>query len=461
MQRLRNVLPFIVLFFLRYAYSHAAQIAFFVCYTLLLHKLNQELRTQIALKQDQDRKVLSSIVVSSLTAVGAALLLDAQATHTQRPLFLSFSSSIDDMSAGLATAGSGSSSILAGEASSMDNAAAAAATATTDGEGATESIEDLVWKILAADVCVRLLFTGLKAMVALMPWPLPLRWWWLWWRPGFSHVPRAGSSPFLRWLSQFRRKGQQHGKKAHLQQQQHHHHHDRRRSAVAARSSADMEGLLSPSTPEAEISLSGTTGSSASSSSGSGVHGSAAHAPSRSLGSSSLGRRVLVERCDRSSVYTRKRRIYCLLEGISLLIRSTLPIPAWFAYYAADQTCGDVFIWMYLTFKCMVLSRHAKSVLATLRLACSGNLLEYGRLATREEVQEAGATDCPVCYDPFDADRTVILPCEHVFCFDCACEWLDRERSCPVCRAQVQPNFEGWMLGRSRSGSTSALPCIL
>jgi hypothetical protein len=102
-------------------------------------------------------------------------------------------------------------------------------------------------------------------------------------------------------------------------------------------------------------------------------------------------------------------------------------------------------------------------LLAALKLAVTSTL-EFGRVATKEEIQEAGAGDCSICYESLlDAERAVILPCSHVFCEACSSEWLDRERSCPSCpncRAQVTPNFvEGWM--RSRSGSTSALPCIL
>lgn len=471
MARLRNILPFVVLFIMRYAYSHATEIAFFACYTLLLHKLNQELRTQISLKQDADRKVLSSIIVSSLATVGAALLLNEQAKATRHPLFLSFASAGDaaglDAAAAAATAtaavdaagseGLAASDAAAGAADAEATAAAAAAAATDDAGlegaagldlaavmGAGLSIEDMIWQILAADVCIRLFFTALKAAVALMPWPLPA------WRPaGLAFSPRLGV-PLSRWLSMFG-KGPQGKKAAHHHLHHPHHVHP---SSLGGRASADMEGLLA----EVEMSISG-----------SGLHhhnhnhhGPArTHSPARSLGSSSQGRRVHAERCDRTSVYTRKRRIYCLLEAISLVVRSILPVPAWFAYYIADRTYGDVFVWIYLTFKCMVISRHSSNVLAALKLALTSTL-EFGRVATKEEIQEAGvARDCPICYESLvDADRSVILPCSHFFCEACCTEWLDRERSCPVCRSAVQPNFvEGWM--RSRSGSTSALPCIL
>jgi hypothetical protein len=203
------------------------------------------------------------------------------------------------------------------------------------------SIEDMFWQILAADVCVRLFFTALKAMVALAPWPL------LAWRPtGLALLsPRLGVVPLSRWWLSMFGKGSSHGKKPA------HHHHNQVHPSMSGRASADMEGLLA----EVEVEMASSSGSGSGSGSGSHHHhGARTHSPARSLGSSSQqARRVQASRCDRTSVYTRKRRIYTLLEAISLVVRSVLPIPAWFAYYAADKAYGDVFVWMYLTFKCM------------------------------------------------------------------------------------------------------------
>lgn len=42
---------------------------------------------------------------------------------------------------------------------------------------------------------------------------------------------------------------------------------------------------------------------------------------------------------------------------------------------------------------------------------------------------------CPVCHEALsDAVR---LECSHVYCADCICEWLERHRTCPMCRAEV------------------------
>ncbi|CAM9461546.1 unnamed protein product, partial [Hapterophycus canaliculatus] len=58
-----------------------------------------------------------------------------------------------------------------------------------------------------------------------------------------------------------------------------------------------------------------------------------------------------------------------------------------------------------------------------------------GKFATTEEVVEAGSPDCSICYDQMD--RPLLLPCDHLFCGECVAEWLERERTCPLCRAEV------------------------
>jgi hypothetical protein len=50
-------------------------------------------------------------------------------------------------------------------------------------------------------------------------------------------------------------------------------------------------------------------------------------------------------------------------------------------------------------------------------------------------VQDSADERCSICHD--DLNRAVILSCKHVFCEECVCEWLERERTCPLCRAVV------------------------
>lgn len=58
------------------------------------------------------------------------------------------------------------------------------------------------------------------------------------------------------------------------------------------------------------------------------------------------------------------------------------------------------------------------------------------RIGPRVEDQEP--LECSICKDEMCA-RTVaiVLPCDHIFCEGCIEPWLKRQRTCPMCRAEV------------------------
>ena len=66
------------------------------------------------------------------------------------------------------------------------------------------------------------------------------------------------------------------------------------------------------------------------------------------------------------------------------------------------------------------------------------------RRRQREERRHDLSGDCPVCMEPL-ADDAVLLNCPHCVCRDCwtnwrrTCDRKRRQRSCPVCRAEVDP----------------------
>ena len=59
-----------------------------------------------------------------------------------------------------------------------------------------------------------------------------------------------------------------------------------------------------------------------------------------------------------------------------------------------------------------------------------------------------------------------LSPCQHIFCEDCACEWLEKECTCPLCRATVSNSLDRGIAEetlrelRSCDGSTSSYPYI-
>jgi hypothetical protein len=140
---------------------------------------------------------------------------------------------------------------------------------------------------------------------------------------------------------------------------------------------------------------------------------------------------------------------------------------------------------VYLTLKGGSLLRTAQ-----LLAAAAGGVVRrgapYGAYLAKEEAMEAGGVGgaCPICQvsrraaggrapaastqrrreltaaapalpplqDPVSSG--VVLECSHVFCEECIAEWLERDRTCPMCRASVKPPG----LQSYSDGTTSLLP---
>ncbi|XP_062037995.1 E3 ubiquitin-protein ligase RNFT2 isoform X5 [Lepus europaeus] len=81
-----------------------------------------------------------------------------------------------------------------------------------------------------------------------------------------------------------------------------------------------------------------------------------------------------------------------------------------------------------------------------LKLLCTSQ--NYGVRATGQQCTEAGDI-CAICQAEFR--DPLILLCQHVFCEECLCLWLDRERTCPLCRSVAVDTLRCW-----KDGATSA-----
>lgn len=51
--------------------------------------------------------------------------------------------------------------------------------------------------------------------------------------------------------------------------------------------------------------------------------------------------------------------------------------------------------------------------------------------------------DCPICMDPIDNTRNVIITkCKHQFCSDCLLREMNNRHTCPICRTELREKKE-------------------
>jgi len=130
-----------------------------------------------------------------------------------------------------------------------------------------------------------------------------------------------------------------------------------------------------------------------------------------------------------------RMRFYTLLEICLYLYRTILPMPVWVFYFNDGGSGSQIFSIIYFLIKLIDVSWKTKGAVEAVETFL-GQRLEFGHYSTTAEYDpQSSSYDCPICFDP---PRTpVTLDCNHVFCEVCLSEWLDKEKTCPVCRKEV------------------------
>lgn len=149
--------------------------------------------------------------------------------------------------------------------------------------------------------------------------------------------------------------------------------------------------------------------------------------------------------------FPRRGRYYLFVESCSQLYRSVMPMQHWLYYFSESYTgTGKMFSMVlsgaYLLCKCTEVVSKTRAWKRALTQALSN--VNYGRPPTAEQTKAVGDV-CPICQDDFK--RPTMLACSHIFCEECVSVWFDRERTCPMCRAQIADD-PTW-----RDGSTTFL----
>ncbi|XP_059058608.1 RING finger and transmembrane domain-containing protein 2 [Achroia grisella] len=135
--------------------------------------------------------------------------------------------------------------------------------------------------------------------------------------------------------------------------------------------------------------------------------------------------------------FQKRGKVYLFTEAISQLYRSLLTTQPWIfflmqSYDGSEKMVGMFLTSIYVVAKVVeVITRLVLFKYATWTLLQSVNL---GTKPTGEQLLSAGDS-CPICHD--DYTTPVRLDCSHIFCELCISAWLDREHTCPLCRAKV------------------------
>lgn len=151
----------------------------------------------------------------------------------------------------------------------------------------------------------------------------------------------------------------------------------------------------------------------------------------------------------------RQRRVFQWLEYGSQIYQFIIPMPQWcrFLTYAEETGitnysgyCLAIFYVLYKMFHFLELGKNWYN---STRYVC--RLTSVGSKPTRSEVEYQ--QQCTICYGDFDVP--VKLSCGHVFCEECISTWLDKEHTCPMCRAVVAKEDNTW-----KGGDTSLVPQV-
>jgi len=152
-------------------------------------------------------------------------------------------------------------------------------------------------------------------------------------------------------------------------------------------------------------------------------------------------------------------KYFVFIEISSHIYRALATIPPWVQYLLNSHSnssldsstmiifrtlVGILLCTIYLL--CKIYSAIAiiqKWRISLMKLFQSSN---YGRKPTDSQLQTCGPI-CPICHEEYR--KPSFLECKHIFCEECLAMWLDRERTCPMCRSTVAEDPE-W-----KDGSTA------
>ncbi|XP_060561643.1 RING finger and transmembrane domain-containing protein 2-like [Ruditapes philippinarum] len=147
----------------------------------------------------------------------------------------------------------------------------------------------------------------------------------------------------------------------------------------------------------------------------------------------------------------KKGRFYMFIEIVIQAFRMTLPILPW-VHFLYDQPKSGKLIFSAILAVIYLILKGWSFFLEYFKIVKAFKMLlvdtKFGVQPSAEEIKSRGE-NCPICQD--DYQDPVMLSCKHIFCENCVSVWFDREKTCPMCRAEIQSDSPVW-----QDGSTSA-----
>ncbi|XP_012253632.2 RING finger and transmembrane domain-containing protein 2 [Athalia rosae] len=135
--------------------------------------------------------------------------------------------------------------------------------------------------------------------------------------------------------------------------------------------------------------------------------------------------------------FPKRGKYYLMIEATSQLYRSIATIQPWLYYLLEAYQGPEKVLGVFLSAAYMVskgsdlVSRGKLFRTATWKLLQNVNI---GVSPSKEQLTAAGGI-CAICHEEYATP--VRLRCKHIFCETCVSTWLDRESTCPLCRAPI------------------------
>jgi hypothetical protein len=159
--------------------------------------------------------------------------------------------------------------------------------------------------------------------------------------------------------------------------------------------------------------------------------------------------------CSVCSTWNERRIKECLgfIESICCVWLQLLPVLVWSKYLHDERIGGSVqpFVIIYFSIKLRMCRQHFIRVRSAFTAAVARRC-PFGRYMNPSECADR---ECAICLEGLNVPLK--LPCDHIFCEVCLMTWVQREATCPCCRAVV-PGADGGTF--TNDGSSSLIPQI-